>query len=188
MENIATSIAKYIFEGFAVALAAYYIPNKKTDWDDILMISLTAATVFLVLDVLAPEIGKSAREGTGFQIGMNQVGGGKLMEGMCNVGAGANHASNATKCQKARDSGNLEIVPPGIPKKLPKWDCLGQSGGATGYPEESIANSGNSDCGYNCPKKEGRTKCGCDLFGCACPQADSGYGPACSGFCNVNMV
>ena len=65
---------KYVIEGFAVALAAYYIPQKMMKLDEIVTIGLTAAATFAVLDVLAPSIASSARMGAGFGIGAAQVG------------------------------------------------------------------------------------------------------------------
>jgi len=65
---------KYVIEGFAVALAAYYIPQRMMKLDEIVTIGLTAAATFAVLDVLAPSIAASARMGAGFGIGAAQVG------------------------------------------------------------------------------------------------------------------
>ncbi len=68
-------LIKYALEGGAVALAAYYIPSRgQTSLQEVLMIALTAATVFLVLDVFAPSVGSAARGGAGFGIGANTVG------------------------------------------------------------------------------------------------------------------
>lgn len=65
---------KYAFEGAIVSLAAYYIPGRKLDLDDILLIALVAAATFAVLDLFAPSIGASVRTGAGWGIGMNLVG------------------------------------------------------------------------------------------------------------------
>lgn len=65
---------KYLVEGFAVALAAYYIPRKQMNLQEIAMIAVTAAAIFAVLDMYAPSIGSAARQGAGFGIGANQVG------------------------------------------------------------------------------------------------------------------
>ena len=43
----------------------------------IFAVSLTAAAVFAVLDQFTPDIGLAARQGSGFGIGMNQVGWGE---------------------------------------------------------------------------------------------------------------
>ena len=65
------SLFKYLLEGFGVALAAFYIPRKTINFNEILMISLTAAATFALLDAFAPTIGKGARQGSGFGIGYN---------------------------------------------------------------------------------------------------------------------
>ncbi len=74
MEGALQKLLKYIIEGLAVAAVAYYIPQKKTDIQEILAIAVTAASTFLVLDLLAPSVGSGARMGAGFGIGANQVG------------------------------------------------------------------------------------------------------------------
>lgn len=67
-------IVKYFFEGFIVAIAAYWIPGKKMQPDEIAIIGVIAAATFAVLDLFAPSIGSSVRLGTGFSIGANLVG------------------------------------------------------------------------------------------------------------------
>ena len=74
LTEIVKRTIKYIIEGFAVALAAYYIPQRMMKLDEIVTIGLTAAATFAVLDVLAPSIASSARMGAGFGIGASQVG------------------------------------------------------------------------------------------------------------------
>ena len=72
---------KYLIEGGAVGIAAYYIPGKKLKADEILMIAITAAATFAILDMYTPEIGNATRVGAGFGVGANLVGfpGNKLM-------------------------------------------------------------------------------------------------------------
>ena len=72
--NLLTNVLKYVLEGLAVAVAAYFIPQKQTDPLEILYIALTAAATFAVLDLLAPSVSMGARQGTGFGVGLNQVG------------------------------------------------------------------------------------------------------------------
>lgn len=76
------NLIKYLLEGLAVAVAAYLIPRKKVDPKEIVLIALTAAAVFAVLDQFAPQVAIGARQGTGFGIGLQQVGfGGYGFEG-----------------------------------------------------------------------------------------------------------
>ena len=74
-EEIIKRLIKYIIEGLAVALAARYIPAYKIETEDILMISLTAASIFAILDMYSPSIAIAARQGAGFAIGSSTIGG-----------------------------------------------------------------------------------------------------------------
>jgi ABC-type Co2+ transport system permease subunit len=74
MMGLTQSLLKYVVQGLAVALAAYYIPNQNMAMTDVVMIALTAGATFLVLDMFAPSVGASARAGAGLGIGLNQVG------------------------------------------------------------------------------------------------------------------
>lgn len=65
---------KYIFEGIIVAMAAYFIPGRKLDVEEIFVLALIAAATFAVLDLFAPAVGASVRTGAGWGIGMNLVG------------------------------------------------------------------------------------------------------------------
>lgn len=65
---------KYMIEGFAVALAAYYIPKKNMSLNEITIIAITAAAVLAVVDTLLPSIGGYIRTGMGLGIGLGQVG------------------------------------------------------------------------------------------------------------------
>jgi len=73
LKNVASRALKYLIEGLAVALAAYYIPKRKMRMEEIITIAITAAAIFSVLDVLAPTIGKSVRTGMGLGIGVLNV-------------------------------------------------------------------------------------------------------------------
>jgi len=65
---------KYIVEGIMVAVAAYVIPKKQLNLEEVVIIALTAAATFSVLDVFVPSMAASARGGAGFGIGANLVG------------------------------------------------------------------------------------------------------------------
>ena len=70
-----TRLLKYIFEGIVVAIAAFFIPGKKLQFEEILTISLVAAATFSILDLFAPSMAASARSGAGFSIGAGVAGG-----------------------------------------------------------------------------------------------------------------
>ena len=65
---------KYIVEGIMVAIAAYAIPKKSLQMDEVLLIALTATATFSILDTYVPSLAVSARSGAGFGIGANLVG------------------------------------------------------------------------------------------------------------------
>lgn len=65
---------KYIVEGLMVALAAFAIPKKNLQLDEISLIALTAAATFSILDTYLPSMGVNARSGAGLGIGANLVG------------------------------------------------------------------------------------------------------------------
>ena len=76
VSEIFKRLIKYALEGLAVALAAKYIPNQKLNLQEIVMLGLTAACVFALLDIFAPTISLAARQGAGFAVGANRIGGG----------------------------------------------------------------------------------------------------------------
>jgi hypothetical protein len=74
ISGIVSRAIKYLVEGGAVALAAFFIPRKKMNMEEIVMIAVTAAAVFAILDLYAPSIATGARQGAGFGNGASQVG------------------------------------------------------------------------------------------------------------------
>jgi len=67
-------IIKYLIEGLIVSIAAYAIPKKSMNFEEIFIIALTAAATFAILDVFIPAMGSNVRGGAGFGIGANLVG------------------------------------------------------------------------------------------------------------------
>ena len=66
-------IIKYLVEGLMVAIAAYAIPKRSLNIEEIVLIALTAAATFSILDTYVPSMGSTARSGAGFGIGANLV-------------------------------------------------------------------------------------------------------------------
>jgi len=66
-------IIKYLVEGLMVAIAAYAIPKRSLNVEEIVLIALTAAATFSILDTYVPSMGVSARSGAGLGIGLNMV-------------------------------------------------------------------------------------------------------------------
>jgi hypothetical protein len=73
-QEILKRAVKYLIEGGAVAVAAFYIPNTKLKMEEVVMIAITAAATFALLDMYAPSIAQHARMGSGFGIGANLSG------------------------------------------------------------------------------------------------------------------
>jgi hypothetical protein len=67
------NLVKYLIQGIAVAVAAYVIPNRRTNYREVLVISIVAALTFFTLDIFTDDISKGARFGTGFGIGLSLV-------------------------------------------------------------------------------------------------------------------
>lgn len=74
MGELVMRLVKYLLEGLAVAVAAYVIPGKTMRMGEVGMIALTATATFAILDIYAPSVGSSARQGAGFGIGAGLVG------------------------------------------------------------------------------------------------------------------
>ena len=73
--EVASRALKYLLEGLVVGVAAVLIPsrNKQLKIEEAVMLGLTAAAVFAVLDMFAPSVGGSAKTGAGFGIGAGLV-------------------------------------------------------------------------------------------------------------------
>jgi ABC-type Co2+ transport system permease subunit len=67
-------VVKYVVEGLMVAIAAYAIPKRSLHLDEVMLIALTAAATFSILDTYVPSMAVSARSGAGFGMGANLVG------------------------------------------------------------------------------------------------------------------
>ena len=67
-------VVKYLVEGIMVAIAAYAIPKRSMNLDEVMLIALTAAATFSILDTYVPSMAVSARSGAGFGMGANLVG------------------------------------------------------------------------------------------------------------------
>jgi ABC-type Co2+ transport system permease subunit len=66
-------IIKYLVEGLMVAIAAFAIPKRSLNVEEIVLLALTAAATFSILDTYVPSMGSATRSGAGFGIGANLV-------------------------------------------------------------------------------------------------------------------
>lgn len=65
---------KYLLEGLAVAFVAHYFTKGKLDAKEVIMLGITAAFVFAILDTFSPTISLGARFGAGFGVGQTMFG------------------------------------------------------------------------------------------------------------------
>jgi ABC-type Co2+ transport system permease subunit len=66
---------KYLIEGLVIGLICLILPKKQLQVEEVVIIALTAAATFSILDVFIPSMGVSARNGTGLSLGAGIVGG-----------------------------------------------------------------------------------------------------------------
>ncbi len=121
-------IIKYILEGIAVSVASVYLTKKNHSIVDIVSLGLVASITFMVLDMFAPSVSLGARQGTGFGIGYNLVGGnpnnedGNMVQGQY-----------CTKSLRATDSDNVlsfNSIPNKYSSRPADWVGAKQTGGA----------------------------------------------------------
>jgi hypothetical protein len=74
LQEVFKRAVKYLVEGLAVAVVAYYVPRKVMSLQEVATIAVTAAATFAVLDMWAPSVSSAARQGAGFGVGANLVG------------------------------------------------------------------------------------------------------------------
>lgn len=79
LKEILKVSTKYILQGLAIAIAAYYVPLmyktslRKPTFNEIFLISITAAFTMLLLDYFTEPVGFGAKLGAGFTIGQKLV-------------------------------------------------------------------------------------------------------------------
>lgn len=79
IKDIVKLSIKYILQGLAIAVAAYYVPVmyktslRKPTFNEIFLISLTAALTMFVLDYFTAPVGFGTKLGAGFTIGQRLV-------------------------------------------------------------------------------------------------------------------
>ncbi len=74
VQEMFTRIIKYLIEGLVVGIVASILPEKPLSLDQVVLLGVTAAAMFSILDLVAPSISTSVRQGTGLGLGFNLVG------------------------------------------------------------------------------------------------------------------
>lgn len=64
-------LVKYLMEGVVVGIVAAILPSKQLSPQEIILLGLTAASIFALLDLVAPAISAGARQGVGLGVGFN---------------------------------------------------------------------------------------------------------------------
>jgi hypothetical protein len=65
---------KYLIEGLMVSIAAFAIPKRSLNFEEIIALALTASATFAILDTFIPAVAVSAKQGTGLGIGLRLAG------------------------------------------------------------------------------------------------------------------
>ena len=68
-------VIKYLILGAVVAVVSALLPKKSMALEEVVVLAVTAASVFAILDVFSPEISRATKNGAGFAIGSSLVGG-----------------------------------------------------------------------------------------------------------------
>lgn len=132
MQDLVMKYVKYLLEGLAIAVAAYVIPQKKTNVKDVAKIALVGAITFAVLDLFAPAVSSGARTGAGFGIGAQHVG---FLEGMENHQEG-NEPFSASLSSRQEE---------GFSASLSSRQEEGFSASLSSRQEENFDNHGHDD-------------------------------------------
>ncbi len=74
IKEVLVRAMRYLIEGLAIAIAAYYLPKRTMQWEAIAIIAATGAATLALLDTWAPTVSEGTRKGAGFGIGMRYVG------------------------------------------------------------------------------------------------------------------
>jgi len=70
------SLIIYILEGVAISICIMLVTKKSLKIDELLLICSSIVMTFIILDIFSPSMGSYARQGTGFALGVNQMGNG----------------------------------------------------------------------------------------------------------------
>lgn len=73
-QEMLTRLVKYLILGLTIGLVAWLLPTKALSGAEVAYLALTAASIFAVLDLLAPAISGSAMQGVGLATGVSLIG------------------------------------------------------------------------------------------------------------------
>jgi hypothetical protein len=70
MNELIKRVIKYLIEGLMVAIAAFAIPKRSLNIEELISISLTASCTFAILDTYLPSVSVSTKQGLGLGLGL----------------------------------------------------------------------------------------------------------------------
>jgi hypothetical protein len=73
-QELIVRLVKYALEGLVVGIVAAILPSKTMAVGDVVTLGLVAAAIFAVLDLVAPAIAPSVRQGVGLGAGFQLIG------------------------------------------------------------------------------------------------------------------
>lgn len=73
LNELIKRLIKYLIEGLMVAIAAFAIPKRSLNIEEIIILALVSSATFSILDTYVPSIGVSTKQGVGMGIGFNLV-------------------------------------------------------------------------------------------------------------------
>ena len=142
MQDLVMKYAKYLLEGLAIAVAAYVIPQKKTNVKDVAKIALVGAITFAILDLFAPAVSGGARTGAGFGIGAQHVG---FLEGMENEDKEGFSASLSSRQEEGFSSSLSSRQEEGFSSSLSSRQEEGFSASLSSRQEENFEDHEDED-------------------------------------------
>jgi len=75
LNEVVKRIIKYLLLGLSIALCAVLIPKKSLNVEEIIILALSGAATFSILDCFSgPEVASSARSGAGLGLGLRLSG------------------------------------------------------------------------------------------------------------------
>jgi ABC-type Co2+ transport system permease subunit len=70
MNELIKRVIKYLIEGLMVAIAAFAIPKRSLNIEEIISLALTSAATFAILDTYLPSVSVSTKQGLGLGLGL----------------------------------------------------------------------------------------------------------------------
>ena len=68
-------IIKYLVLGLVIAVVSIVIPKKSLNLEEVVILALSAAATFSILDVFVPSMSDSVKSGIGLSLGTGLAGG-----------------------------------------------------------------------------------------------------------------